>query len=486
MNKAIVFTVGLLFVSPVIAWFGCSPQGYLITQAPRDLSCPEQDVRIQMIEEHWSRGCYYSSHRAWGCGKEQLYDCKGRHGETSHCGDLSCTARVKDSPPGPGPGGISSQIVCRPGAFCPQPEQTERDPKSHHGVNSCWLKDTGASQDSDVDMMVFVVGLNHNTDPHYPGSVDEYGVQALANTIFAAWPHPESVVVISSSFYPYERTLTPTTGVHLKNELERLYPGARFDLREFPALAQPHPATIGILSGTRWAVVSAQRRAAPTNHEIGIAEVVLRDSKTGLAVPVYSLHTKDQYPGLAEIKYAFRQGMRKGHLPPIVGGDFNMAETTYLPDAKEAAEFRQYFVWVNDRVQCSELQGQPREVFNTQDGNKMHLLLGSTHAPERAFNYECWEHLLEPVRMTYSVDAAGHVTERPPATREGIALPGIAHNVLAFGLRVKKQTSLPDKCSAPPPPPQRRCGAGYKCCEPDSNNPSLCEVPCIPQNRECR
>ena len=50
-------------------------------------------------------------------------------------------------------------------------------------------------------MILFVVGLNHQMGGCLNCGVDASGMRRLAQAIYQAWPHhPESVVIISSSF----------------------------------------------------------------------------------------------------------------------------------------------------------------------------------------------------------------------------------------------------------------------------------------------
>jgi len=464
--------------------------------AVHDLQCPKSRIGAEILEHEDPTKCTKAVYEATGCGNEAKYECTPVP-FSAQC-RVTCTL-VPEAPspgpgPGPGPGKLSTDIVAG--------GSTE-----HDHPESCWIDGTGASEDSQVDMMLFVVGLNHPTKTSH-GAVDAAGVRRLADAIVAAWPHPESVVVVSSSFKP---DCPPSSGACLEAELERGYGGSPFELVEQPndpAVAKD--GTRGVLVGSRWRSLGSARLTAPSNPGEGITRVALLDTETQLRTNVYAVHTASGEAAREEIEWIASKDAAmfpRGFTTPIIAGDFNMTESTKDAATHAANTFCDHFLWINHDVRCSGVPDLPDGVFRTQDGNVMQALVGRVSASEPAyaacepgrfaagFEYPCATGYFEPVRHSYSVDGSGRLAVRAvdqrSAVQEGLMVEDIAHNVLAFGLRLTDRTAaLRTECKANPDPGPHpktyKCTAKVpKCCAPDPDREDRCQEPCISQEREC-
>lgn len=373
----------------------------------------------------------------------------------------------------------------------------------HHHPASCWIDGAGAGDDSQVDLMLVVVGLNHSMPPrHINWGVDVVGVRDLADTIFSTWPNPESVVVVSSAFM---NNCAPTSGVCLKTELEQRY-RAPFELREvLDDVPDGAYGTLGVISGSRWKQRGSQRISATSDAEQGFAQVFLQDAATSLTVGVYALHTASGDAALGDILPVARADkatiQSKGRIAPIIAGDFNLTEDqektqqpqNWLSDPAKAT-LRENFLWANADIPCSSVQGLPDGVFRTQNGNLMHALLGRLSARDHAYSYTCASAYFEPVRLSYSVDSAGRLAARPPsepkdgtesrlAAREGIILNTIGHNVLAIGLKLKRRADAECDCTCKDP-----LDTGASCGERDACG-NLCRCQsgrCNSTSKQCQ
>lgn len=447
-----------LLLSALVVAAACGPGGRHLERIraleAKTSNCPAEQLQIERIEKLTSNLCYAATYRVSGCGQERQYKCTQRN--SAELCSFRCDPITASTPSGTGPGGIvSHQCGGRP---CPQPEPVDPirvDPTWHHHAETCWIDGQGADDPSDVDMMLYVVGLNHGFEKPFDATkaVDREGVNRLAEVI-AAWPYPDRAVIISSSF---TQDCLPTSGKCLEEALERLT-DKPFALREVIAFPG-YPPTIGVISGSRWQPEGpARQRFPPSNPGSAIAEVMLRDTVTGVVVPVYALHTRDGDAGLDEIKTAAFLGKQAsgGRVTPIIAGDFNMTVTTYGEENKSptnAAYFQKNFHWLNYQVPCATVAGLQGGLFHTEDGNKMQALVGSTTAEDPAVAFRCAPHSLERVSLSYSVDVKGRLANPPPSMgtgpswREGMALYDISHNVLAVGLRLERHEV--STCAAP-------------------------------------
>lgn len=396
------------------------------------------------------------------------------------------------------------ELLARGCSAPPGPSAGSADtPGRHHHPASCWIDGTGASDDSQVDLMLVVVGLNHSMPPrHINWGVDIVGVRDLADTIFSAWPHPESIVIVSSAFM---KDCAPTSGGCLETELEERY-HAPFELREIlNDVPDAVYGTLGVISGSRWKQLGSQRTYAASNPEQGIALVYLQDAVTKLTTGVYALHTHGGDAALDEILPTARAAkasiQSKGRIAPIIAGDFNLTEeampnqdgNTSLSDPARAI-LRGNFLWANADIRCSSVHDLPDGTFRTQNGNLMHALLGRLSASDPAYSYSCASASFEPVRLSYSVDSAGRLAARPPsepkdgheprsAVQEGIILNTIGHNVLAIGLRLKRRSDPECDCVCKDP-----LDTGASCGDRDACG-NLCHCQstrCDPVNKRCQ
>lgn len=435
--------------------------------AAHDLECSEAQIYVDTLEptaSQWpDNGCPRASLVARGCGKEQEYECSSIRKTSNPC-QTSCRARGSvgdplEGVPG-GPGHLGTHIIAA--------EQRT----GHHHVASCRPKDATGSG---VDMMVYVIGLNHDRTPsNKPGdSASPEAVKQLAATIYGSnLANPERIVIVSSAF---NARCAPNCGVALKDELERLY-NHRYKFHLQAVVAQPEfprAGTIGVISGESWVPEGAVESIfPPTNPGQAIARVFLRHKRTNLIAPVYAVHTADAYASTHEIVAATKAtGGRPpvGALTSLIAGDFNMQE--YGEAAHQSTEaatlYRNNYAWFNDRVEC-----ESGTVFHTENGNKMHIVNGRFENPEgdAYLAFPCASARFERVRFDYSVDAVGNLI--PHGEREGILLDGIGHNVLAFGLRIV-QRSVSASCQAK----TCNCPAGFICdsrngvCRPDPTPP---------------
>jgi hypothetical protein len=314
-------------------------------------------------------------------------------------------------------------------------------------------------------MMLFVVGLNHQSGGCINCGVDGPGMKALASAIHQAWSHPENVVVVSSSFRApcvpgCNVTDPPAPPEALIQELESQYAIAgSFSLREYQAdQADAKWGTMGVITGARWALEGGQHR----EFNSGVAEVWLRDTTTGLTLPIFALHTDfDHASAVADIKSSARAAAREvnGGGVAILAGDFNFVESSLGDD--EGKALRESLAWANKDVTCRGIADLPDGIFRLQEGNLMHALTGRIQSPEADLAFTCASAELQPVRLAYSVDAHDSLAVRPgdgrPAEREGIILDDIAHNVVALGLKIRKRADpLPSSCN--------QCPTGHPWC----------------------
>ncbi|HEX8111452.1 MAG TPA: hypothetical protein VF516_27165 [Kofleriaceae bacterium] len=351
---------------------------------------------------------------------------------------------------------------------CPPPPP---GPTDHDHVESCAIEldDHTVVDDSNVDMMTFVVGLNHSF-PDTTVGVDAAGVEELADIIVSAWPHPEQVVIISSSFF---EDCKPTNGACLKAALEKRY-GQPLELGEvINNVGEPHRyGTRGVITGSRWHQDRIERVVAPANTEEGVAKVLLRDTVTGLPVTVYAVHTSSGELEVQQLALAEKAQFPAGAMPPIIAGDFNMTEAGNPNPAKFYSE---NFDWVNRNVMC------PGKLFSLQNGNVMQAVLGKTCTNDSAYSYEKATGFLKRVRLSYSVDRQGRLAVRGDhrgADWNGILPNHTAHNVLALGLHLTKQT--PSPCFHPPP----RCDE--IACQEGCESKGWCEGLCVSDACRCR
>lgn len=347
----------------------------------------------------------------------------------------------------------------------------------HHHVESCWLDSADGAQvatsrsDNSVDMMLFVVGLNHQ-HPDTCKGVDVTGVRELADAIVQAWPnHPERIVVISSSFF---RDCGPSNGVCLKNELESRYPNSSFAIGEVDD--KPH-GTTGVIAGSRWRLKETKRVTIPGTQGSGTRSV-LRDTITPFQIAVYGVHTIGGPESRFEVLPLARQeaaNFPRLALAPIIAGDFNYREADGDP---AAPIYHANFRWLNRTLQCSA------GLFSMQYGNVMHALAGRISAPDHDFSYAsaCGE--MEPVRLSYSVDVKGRLAMRPArpdchgqanaegADWNGIITNHISHNVIAIGLHAKlRPDSRAFGCNCSPDP------CADNACSPSECHGEACESP---------
>jgi hypothetical protein len=348
------------------------------------------------------------------------------------------------------------------------------DPRGHQRSASCWIEGSIGQAEHQIEMMLFVVGLNHSVvGEHAPA--DAAGVAELVEAMQSAWPTlPERIVVISSAF-------PPGLGEVMRDEMARRFK-VPFELQAVTNdLAAPRFGTLGVIAGSRWMAApgSLKRLELATNPGQGVASVRLHDTVNGNSLQVFAVHTKDGELSMAEIKeltghaYAQRQA---SELTPLIAGDFNMTEAM-APNA--SAFFASNYGWLNRDVPCSGVG-----VFSTQQGNLMQALRGRIDAPASLYRFPCASGELERLRFSYSADRSGapafRQADKRSAEQEGILIDDIAHNVLALGLRAAPRTTpLPASCGGAPPPPD--------CCEPgdgeDCTGRALC--PCGPKLRRC-
>lgn len=500
-----------------LATLSCGPldttyRRRIMTLAPERLGCPSKEISLSHLgEPNWH------AYSARGCGKRQDYVCS-----PLSTGDFKCDAMGEPpSPPEPqNPSGAG-------GEHPPQPPGRDGDQGGQHDhVESAWIDDSGVGDESQVDMMLFVVGLNHQAGQCLNCGVDPLGMQHLATAIHQAWPSdPKRIVIISSSFrapcVPVCNipTTEPAPPDFLVDELRRLY-GAdqRFQLTEVQANeTDPHWGTLGIISGSRWTPGAGKFRQL--DHS-GAAEVLMRDEVTGLSFPIFAVHTSlNHLWNVADIKTAARvavdrvsterkRGIRVA--APIIAGDFNFTAdqlTGTQPDdlapysvQLSAAEkfFHERLLWANYEVPASSVAGLPNGVFHTQNGNVMQALMGKIRSSDDTLSSVCAEAELYPVRISYSRDVRGNlarrferiengtVTEFRYAYNEGITLPGIAHNVIALGMKFRQRTdALPASCSQTPSCPnnERWCSCDGKCSRPDKCGP--CPKRCATGEKWC-
>ena len=365
----------------------------------------------------------------------------------------------------------------------------------HHHSESCWIDERGGSDDSQVDMMLFVVGLNHRIGP---GGVDANGVRELAGAIKSAWPHPDRVVVLSSAFDT--NSCSPSNGVCLKNELELTYPGHRFEIIEVPDHVSGKYGNTGVISGSRWKIGGSEQMFAESNPEQRLVRVFLRDQTTNLVAILHGFHTKDHDAALDELRPIARkaQQVAGGRIAPIFGGDFNMTESSITTES--SSFLRNNFLWANHNVPCRSVADLPERVFRTQNGNVMHAFLGRLSVLDANYAYPCSTAEFEPVRYSYSVDIRGNLATRTGdgrnAANEGILLDHIAHNVLGIGLSLRLRNGAPPAqcrsctCSRPQSAGARcgdvdACGDACKCKEGLECGSSGCRVPYADCEERC-
>lgn len=480
----------------------CAAEGLACTQLAYDLAvrkaavdelhCPKGEIAAEALDHADPTKCTKAVYVARGCDDEAKYECTPvPHSQQCRLECALVPDPVVEPPvPGPGPGKLITDVVA----------STE-----HDHPESCWINETGASDDSQVDMMLFVIGLNH---PVGPGDVDAAGVRSVAEVIKAAWPHPESVVVVSSSF---RLDCPPDSGACLEADLQDVYDEHPFELEVQPNDPKvPKDGTRGVLTGGRWRSEGSERWTAPSNPGEGITRVKLFDTETSLVTNVYAVHTATGEPARDEIEWIAstdRARFPKGFTTPIIAGDFNMTESAQYPAPNASSFFCDHFLWINHDVKCTNVPNFPDGWFSTQNGNVMQALVGRVSASEPAYTacepasfapgheYPCATGYFEPVRISYSVDGSGRLAvraaDRREAWQEGILLGDIGHNVLAFGLRLTdRRASLSPKCQSDngsgPKHKHYKCTEKTKCCEPDPDHENRCQVPCIHKDRECR
>jgi hypothetical protein len=255
------------------------------------------------------------------------------------------------------------------------------------------------------------------------------------------------VVVLSSAFMD---DCPPSSGTCLAEALGARY-GQPFTVAE--TSMDPKYGNLGFVLGSRWVredFVEKQVAAAGIEE---VAVLKLKDSVTGKSLSLYAMHTGGGVTAMKEIEWAAgdsRSGFRSGEIAPVIGGDFNFTESDKdrIDLTEEGIQMRSTllsnFEWANYDVQCPGVPGLPENTFRTQNGNVMHLFLGRIDTGQPKYAYPCAGATLEPIRMSYSVDAAGSLL--PEAIAHGIRVDDIAHNVLAFGLRIKDRGPLPRQC----------------------------------------
>ncbi len=370
------------------------------------------------------------------------------------------------------------------------PTNTSTD---HHHVESCWIEGSNASTPDDVDMMLFVVGLNHRLKECKINcglvkcadcAVTRTGVDEVAEAIHQAWPGDAKRIVVVSSAFPTS-TCPPHAGACLKDALEKKYSG-EFDLNVVEEPSGLDLNIVGVISGSRWQASIPEKIVVQKNP---VAAVPLVDQETRRTLMVYAMHTAGGDAALKEVApIAIRaQGVKRA-ITPIIAGDFN-----FSADSEDATNVRAFFeknvTWLNQNVKCVGASGAHLPV---EYGNMMHAVAGLIAAPDPKFSYACAPAQLERVRMSYSVDAQGRLAKRQDDSRDarynGIVLNYVAHNVLAIGLRLKDAPAQP--CSRPQPK-GAKCGheddCGYRCkCDTDltcDKTKKKC-VPC-PNEEEC-
>lgn len=349
----------------------------------------------------------------------------------------------------------------------PQPPPTEPEASSlatrpHHHVESCWLDADRAYRDQDVDLMLVVIGLNHRSGACIQCPVGSEGVQRLAKAIHEAWPDPSNLVIVGSAFdgrcsskgdgTTCITTDPPVPAQRVADELTALY-GAPFTVNVTESPDSRWPGQIGVIAGSRFRPL-ATRQLQFTDW---LTQVNLRDSVSGFTIPVFAMHTGfDAALSLDDLKRAAETAKTEAqraaiaddesYTVPIVAGDFNLTEAALVAvglSGPPAADM----LWANKNVACAEAGGLPSDlVFTAQNGNLMHAFTGRWHASE-TIAQTCAGAEFERIRFSYSVAADGGLAIRAmdegkirPAQEEGIILDGIAHNVIAVGLSLRRRT----------------------------------------------
>jgi hypothetical protein len=335
-------------------------------------------------------------------------------------------------------------------------------PGPHHHPESCWIDDTNPD-DADVDMMLFVVGLNHRMRETCPSEGDcalnefahDKEIGELADAIYAAWPNPENVVVVASAF---SMDCNPGNGACLQEALTSRY-GQPFQLGEIGS-DPGRWSTMGLIAGSRWSIQSTTQLDLVPGQQS--ARIELHDTATGLRTWAYALHTKNNDDALPELRAAAAFNPKSATsggkwVAPILAGDFNLPTpplrdpATWSPDATKF--LRRHLNWTNDSVRCESVSGLQGGVFETQKGHKMHAVTGRIVGPDPKYAYSCASAEFQTVRLTYSVDVNGRLALRRDgagAAMNGIILDNISHNVIAVGLRIRERDgAVPVECLPP-------------------------------------
>ena len=205
--------------------------------------------------------------------------------------------------------------------------QNRTDPSPVY-ASHCWIQPELMNKDSDVDLMIYVVGLNHRQDyvrtsPDWDGATLQ-GVKELANFIKQDYTIPENILIISSSFtYTCDGVFGVTNGECLRRELQSKYAGSAFTILEHPDDPNNRRyGTKGVIAGNRWEIMSSN-----VVNALFVVVNIRERIAPHRQFAVYCLHTEDEDKSW-HIKRAVRHAMEStktsNDLVPIFAGDFNI------------------------------------------------------------------------------------------------------------------------------------------------------------------
>jgi hypothetical protein len=319
-----------------------------------------------------------------------------------------------------------------------------------------------------ADLSLFVIGLNHNDEPHV--HLGQQGVDGVAAALAAdATLDPAKLVVALSANDSTQleggacnagafvgADGIATNGECLAAALQRalgprLPPGTKFSYWDVTSIGRSADGGHAVITGPRWigAPVRTTPSAAPAIYEGASSTVVtLQDANDRSSVfSLYVVHTRGAYadrgheeeerggtaPALEDLDVVARDALERvqsHEVAPIIAGDFNSGPSScqklpFHPDEDQSGcptfekYFRNRFSWADKGVTCPPQGGRP-EVDLTMEGQIMHVLVASTGVAPSYF-----QRGFSPVAVRYSANPDGSAF----SSIDGIRLvPEFGHN----------------------------------------------------------